>query len=87
MQLTKSLLRGFVCLHLSFSCPWAGEETLTVNYTSAGMHFSKVLSAFLPENVFYRGEGQVIRDGNTVLDSNDEDDALISYMFVIFTSL
>lgn len=39
------------------------------------------------ENVFHRGEGQVIRDGNTVLDSNDEDDALISDIFVIFTSL
>lgn len=81
------MLRGLVCLLLSSSCPWAGEETLTVNYTPAVMHFSKVLSAFLPENVFHRGEGQVIRDGNTVLDSNDEDDALISDIFVIFTSV
>lgn len=76
-----------ICLLLSSSCLWAGEETLTVNHTPAVMHFSKVLSAFLPENVFHRGEGQVIRDGNTVLDSNDEDDALISDIFVIFTSV
>lgn len=76
-----------ICLLLSSSCLWAGEETLTVNYTPAVMHFSKVLSAFLPENLFHRGEGQVIRDGNTVLDSNDEDDALISDIFVIFTSV